>query len=83
MPANTEVNGGPLLEHCENEVVQIIHHSFTEYLLDLTSDRTQATMNVAMLFPNLNSQSIQKTIARTCINYLFLPIKTFESNKGF
>jgi hypothetical protein len=59
---------GPLLEIMEDESIQIIHHSFTEFLLD-TSRSQRATEN-STKFPVLDAIACNIEIALTCLNYL-------------
>ncbi len=56
---------GPLLEIMEDEVVQILHHSFTEFLLDtkrLNINRAQ--------FPVIDPLMAHRSIAIACLNLL-------------
>jgi Ankyrin repeats (3 copies)/NACHT domain len=63
---------GPLLEIMEDEVVQILHHSFTEFLLDTTrNQRTSDTSSVPQ-FPVLDPVSGHDEIAMACLSYLQL-----------
>jgi ankyrin repeat protein len=61
---------GPLLEFCEDQVIQIIHHSFTEYLLNSNTHHIQITATKTVRFPVLDSSLAHKAIASTCIDYL-------------
>jgi hypothetical protein len=61
---------GPLLEVCEDEVIQIIHHSFTEYLLNMDVTHIQMANEQAQRFPVLDPHQIHTMISRTCIQYL-------------
>ena len=56
---------GPLLEILEDETVSIIHHSFTEFLVD--PDRTVAGPNH---FPRIVFTKTHRTMALLCIDYL-------------
>ncbi|KAH8669767.1 ankyrin repeat-containing domain protein [Tricladium varicosporioides] len=61
---------GPLLEVCEDEVVQIIHHSFTEFLLDMNESHVKLSTGDTRTFPVLDSLSTHRELASTCIKYL-------------
>lgn len=61
---------GPLLEVCEDEVVQIIHHSFTEFLLGSKLSHIQMTIQEVGEFPLIVPSAAHEMIARACINYL-------------
>ncbi|KAF4635278.1 hypothetical protein G7Y89_g2831 [Cudoniella acicularis] len=61
---------GPLLEICEDEVVQIIHHSFTEFLLDLNVSHVQVPLERKRQFPVIEPVVAHESLARTCIQYL-------------
>ncbi|KAE9363978.1 ankyrin [Stipitochalara longipes BDJ] len=61
---------GPLLELCEDQVIQIIHHSFTEFLLDPDQQHVQITSKDCVRFPVLDPAHVHRTIATTCIKYL-------------
>ena len=60
---------GPLLEICEDEVVQIIHHSLTEFLLDPDISHVQMETEIER-FPVINSFEAHKTITSACLDYL-------------
>jgi hypothetical protein len=60
---------GPLLELCENQVIQIIHHSFTEFLIDSNQHHVHMTAD-AVRFPVLNPTLVHGAIAVTCVKYL-------------
>jgi hypothetical protein len=59
---------GPLLEIMEDESIHIIHHSFTEFLLD--TSRSQRATESSFQFPVLDSTACHIEIALTCLNYL-------------
>lgn len=61
---------GPLLEVVDNETVQVIHHSFTEFLVD--SERTSAVEppQSEKRFPALTPIPIHENLAISCIDYL-------------
>jgi ankyrin repeat protein len=58
----------PLLEIMEDETVQVIHHSFTEFLLD--SERTTRPAQTARQFPILEPQNVHRMLAVACLDYL-------------
>jgi ankyrin repeat protein len=60
---------GPLLEILEDETVQVIHHSFTEFLL---GSQQAHPFNKARerKFPVLNRSDVHKRLTMTCLNYL-------------
>src|ERR1700712_1853407 len=69
---------GPLLEIMEDEVVQILHHSFTEFLLD--TSRSQDTTKGIARFPVLDPTVCHVDIALTCLRYLrFRSLTTNEA----
>ncbi|PQE32944.1 ankyrin repeat domain protein [Rutstroemia sp. NJR-2017a WRK4] len=59
---------GPLLEIMEDEVVQILHHSFTEFLLD--NDRKDRGTSSAIQFPVIDPKIAHRDIASTCLAQL-------------
>jgi ankyrin repeat protein len=61
---------GPLLEVCDDEVLQIIHHSFTEYLIGSEASHVQMTMDDTDRFPAFDSDSVHATISIACVDYL-------------
>lgn len=61
---------GPLIEICEDEVIQIIHHSFTEFLCGSELSHVQMKEHVIDRFPVLDSMAIHSSIAIACIHYL-------------
>ena len=56
---------GPLLEVTENEVVQVLHHSFTEFLLD--ADRAKRSTTECLQFPCIEPSRTHGELARLCI----------------
>ena len=58
---------GPLIEILEDETVSIIHHSFTEYLID--PDRALSSKGISS-FPTIDSQKSHLEIALACLRYL-------------
>jgi ankyrin repeat protein len=63
---------GPLLEVLDNETISIIHHSFTELLLD----SSRLTDNSPEGFPVLSPTTTHAILATACIDYA---LKAFES----
>lgn len=61
---------GPLLELCEDQVIQIIHHSFTEFLLDPEQHHVQMTSQDLERFPILDPTRAHWEIARASLAYL-------------
>lgn len=59
---------GPLLEIMEDGVVQILHHSFTEFLLD--ADRTTRKLSNVPQFPVIDPKIAHREIALLCISKL-------------
>ncbi|KAJ5088344.1 hypothetical protein N7456_011960 [Penicillium angulare] len=60
---------GPLLEVCEDGVVQIIHHSLTEFALNRDVAHTKMS-HQKRDFAVLDPPSVHGMIARTCLRYL-------------
>jgi ankyrin repeat protein len=61
---------GPLLELCEDGVIQIIHHSLTEFFRDPNISHVQRTEGTSGDTLVLDSTKAHAYIARTCISYL-------------
>lgn len=59
---------GPLLEVCEDGVIQIIHHSLAEFLLNRDVCHIQDARNYRE-FAVLNDQIAHENIARACVSY--------------
>ncbi|KAL6411649.1 Ankyrin-3 [Ilyonectria robusta] len=60
---------GPLVEVLEDETLQVIHHSFTEFLRG--DSRTLSTNNASLTnFPVINSDKAHKRMAMNCLQYL-------------
>jgi hypothetical protein len=66
---------GPLLEIMEDETVQILHHSFTEFLLN--SSRLDRSTPEAPHFPVIDSTTAHRDIALTC--FASLQFEAFQS----
>ncbi|KAI9040280.1 ankyrin [Aspergillus affinis] len=60
---------GPLLEVCEDGVIQIIHHSLTEFLLNRDVSHIQQAATERE-FAVLDPQVAHEHIARGCVNYV-------------
>jgi ankyrin repeat protein len=58
----------PLLEIMEDETVQVIHHSFTEFLLD--GQRAARLGPAARQFPVLDPQDVHRKLAMASLEYL-------------
>lgn len=56
----------PLLEILEDGTIQVIHHSFTEFLLD----RNRQKSGQGVQFPVLNPSEIHRKLTQMCITYL-------------
>jgi hypothetical protein len=63
----------PLLEVLENETIQVIHHSFTEFLLD----DARITKESQGGFPVLYSTRVHKRLASECLGYM---LKAFAAH---
>lgn len=60
---------GPLLEIMNDETVQVIHHSFTEFLLD--SNRAYHNPSGSFpQFPVLDQNSAHKFLVLNCLAYI-------------
>ncbi|KAH6880835.1 ankyrin repeat-containing domain protein [Thelonectria olida] len=59
---------GPLIEVLEDETLQVIHHSFTEFLRGDT--RPVSKDNASSDFPLINSLEAHKRMALNCLRYL-------------
>ncbi|RDL32415.1 Ankyrin [Venustampulla echinocandica] len=62
----TRLACAPLLEISEDETVQVIHHSFTEFLLN----KERVDMGHASQFPVLNPDEVHKKLTISCLDYL-------------
>ncbi|KAI9037660.1 uncharacterized protein KD926_000146 [Aspergillus affinis] len=60
---------GPLLEVCEDGVIQIIHHSMTEFLLNRDVSHIQDGQDMRE-FPVLDPETAHANITRACIKYI-------------
>jgi ankyrin repeat protein len=61
---------GPLLEVLEDETVQVIHHSFTEFLLDISRISARKPQESAKWFPAFVPSLIHRSLTSTCVDYL-------------
>ncbi|KNG81063.1 putative ankyrin repeat domain protein [Aspergillus nomiae NRRL 13137] len=61
---------GPLLEILDNETVQVIHHSFTEFLLDSNRNTTITPTETSNRFPVLTPTSTHRSLTLLCVDYL-------------
>jgi hypothetical protein len=60
---------GPLLEILEDETVQVLHHSFTEFLLAIDAEPRFISSN-SNRFPRINTLTAHRMIAKVCLEYL-------------
>ncbi|KUJ10009.1 ankyrin [Mollisia scopiformis] len=75
----------PLLEILEDETVQVIHHSFTEFLLN--EERSLDEENSGPQFPVLNTSHVHRKLTIVCLDHLQsgglrLEKQTLETGKG-
>ncbi|KAK4184548.1 ankyrin repeat-containing domain protein, partial [Podospora australis] len=61
---------GSLVEVLEDETLQIIHHSLTEFLRGDTRSDLQSEERAAHNFPRINSEMAHKRMAMNCLQYL-------------
>src|ERR1700712_4159870 len=61
---------GPLLEILEDETISVIHHSFTEFLIDPERSARIGTNNTHPQFPVIDSEETHKAMAFACLKYL-------------
>ncbi|KAK0099478.1 hypothetical protein ONS96_008315 [Cadophora gregata f. sp. sojae] len=61
---------GPLLEILEDETVSVIHHSFTEFLMDQDRRSRPASDGYHPQFPVIDSATAHKSMALICLKYL-------------
>ena len=61
---------GPLLEILEDETVSVIHHSFTEFLLDGSREGRKAPGSIHPQFPVISPPTTHRLIALTCFGYI-------------
>ncbi|VUC35027.1 unnamed protein product [Clonostachys rosea] len=59
---------GPLVEILEDETLQVVHHSFTEFLRGDT--RNASAGEASTRFPIIDSPTAHKTMATNCLRYL-------------
>jgi ankyrin repeat protein len=64
------VSCGPLLEVLEDETVQVIHHSCTEFLLDTTRYTSKVPPEADKWFPALLPVAVHRSLASACIDYI-------------
>jgi hypothetical protein len=60
---------GPLLEILDDETVQVIHHSFTEFLLD-SSRGTTEPFGSGKWFPAVIPALVHRILTVSCVDYL-------------
>lgn len=76
---------GPLLELCEDGVIQIIHHSLTEFFRDPSISHVRRTERTSDDTPVLDPAKAHSHIAHTCINYLLsgsFDVEVWQSGIG-
>lgn len=61
---------GPLLEVLEDETVQVIHHSFTEFLLDIDRSSAKWSKESAKWFPAFIPSLVHRSLTSASIDYL-------------
>jgi ankyrin repeat protein len=61
---------GPLLEILDDETIQVIHHSFTEFLLDSSRKRAKETTGSGKWFPTFTPALVHRSLTLSCIDYL-------------
>lgn len=69
---------GPLLEILEDETVSVIHHSFTEFLLDADRLSRPVLDDQHPQFPVIDPATTHKAMAITCLKYLPNALKTWK-----
>jgi hypothetical protein len=69
---------GPLLEILDDETVTVIHHSFTEFLIDPDRISRPSSDDRHPQFPIINPLETHKTMAITCLNYLSGRLKPWK-----
>ncbi|OIW33037.1 ankyrin [Coniochaeta ligniaria NRRL 30616] len=60
---------GPLVEILEDETLQVIHHSFTEFLRGDSCQISKSDVS-SLQFPVINSKEAHKHMAINCLRYL-------------
>lgn len=68
---------GPLLTILPDETLQVIHHSFTEFLVGSTSNLPNENAD----YPLFVSDDIHATMATTCLEYLSTCSSSSQQNK--
>ncbi|RMZ41376.1 hypothetical protein AFCA_004741 [Aspergillus flavus] len=61
---------GPLLEILDNETVQVIHHTFTEFLLDSNRSTATTPIETSDSFPVITPTSTHRSLTLLCVDYL-------------
>lgn len=69
---------GPLLEILEDETVSVIHHSFTEFLVDTERLSRPTLDDQHPQFPVIDPATTHKDIAIACLNYLPSALRTWK-----
>jgi ankyrin repeat protein len=71
---------GPLVEILEDETLQVIHHSFTEFLRGET--RAEQNQDSSVEFPIIDEGKAHKQMAINCLKYLRSGALLFENERG-
>jgi len=61
---------GPLLEILDDETIQVIHHSFTEFLLNSSRISAKETTGSEKWFPTFTPAFVHRSLTLSCIDYL-------------
>jgi ankyrin repeat protein len=61
---------GSLLEILDDETVQVIHHSFTEFLLDKSRSSAREAPESENWFPAFTPARVHRSMTISCVNYL-------------
>ena len=61
---------GPLLEILLDETCQVIHHSFTEFLINPDTGNRGPPTVLSPRFPVIDGAPTHQMMAKTCVNYL-------------
>jgi ankyrin repeat protein len=61
---------GPLLEILLDETCQVIHHSFTEFLINPDTENRGHPTVLSARFPVIDGTPTHKMMAKTCLSYL-------------
>lgn len=74
---------GPLIQVLENETLQVIHHSFTEFLRGDGRNSPSGT-EPSSAFPVINSTIAHKNVALRCLGYVqSLPLPSVKQRRSY